>query len=108
MTWKYSIVFHSTTALPWSLAAGVALARPWPMRWPKPGPMWPWPISIWQRPSAAPRHWPRLGVRSLAIQVDVTQADQVRRMVAMVIDAWGHLDVAVNSVGIANRSLPKI
>ena len=45
-----------------------------------------------------------LGVRSLAIQVDVTQADQVRRMVAMVIDAWGHLDVAVNSAGIANRS----
>ena len=45
-----------------------------------------------------------LGVRSLAVQVDVTQADQVKRMVATVIEAWGRLDVAVNSAGIASRS----
>ncbi|MCB0071066.1 MAG: SDR family oxidoreductase [Caldilineaceae bacterium] len=45
-----------------------------------------------------------LGVRTLAIQVDVTDAGQVRDMVAAVVDAWGRLDVAVNSAGIANRS----
>ena len=45
-----------------------------------------------------------LGVRSLAVQVDVTQADQVKRMVATVIEAWGRLDVAVNSADIASRS----
>ena len=45
-----------------------------------------------------------LGVRTLAVQVDVTDAAQVRDMVAAVVDAWGRLDVAVNSAGIANRS----
>ena len=45
-----------------------------------------------------------LGVRTLAVQVDVTDAGQVRDMVAAVVDAWGRLDVAVNSAGIANRS----
>ncbi len=45
-----------------------------------------------------------LGVRSLAIQVDVTVADQVAQMVDTAISAWSHLDVAVNSAGIANRS----
>ena len=45
-----------------------------------------------------------LGVRSLAVQVDVTIAEQVRQMVEMVITAWGRLDVAVNSAGIANQS----
>ena len=45
-----------------------------------------------------------LGVRTLAVQVDVTDAAQVGDMVAAVVDAWGRLDVAVNSAGIANRS----
>jgi NAD(P)-dependent dehydrogenase (short-subunit alcohol dehydrogenase family) len=45
-----------------------------------------------------------LGVRSLAVQVDVTIAEQVRQMMEMVITAWGRLDVAVNSAGIANQS----
>jgi len=45
-----------------------------------------------------------MGVRTQAIQVDVTDADQVRRMLEEVITAWGRLDVAVNSAGIANRS----
>jgi sorbose reductase len=45
-----------------------------------------------------------LGVRSLAIQVDVTDAADVRRMVETVVAAWGRLDVAVNSAGVANRS----
>ena len=45
-----------------------------------------------------------LGVRSIAIQVDVTIAKQVHQMVETVIAAWGRLDVAVNSAGIANSS----
>ena len=43
-----------------------------------------------------------LGVRSMAIQVDVTIAEQVRQMVEAGIAAWGQLDAAVNSVGIAS------
>ncbi len=43
-------------------------------------------------------------VATLAIKVDVTQADQVQRMVDQVLDAWGQLDVAVNSAGVATRA----
>jgi len=45
-----------------------------------------------------------LGVRSMAIEVDVTVAEKVHQMVETVIAAWGRLDVAVNSAGIANMS----
>jgi NAD(P)-dependent dehydrogenase (short-subunit alcohol dehydrogenase family) len=45
-----------------------------------------------------------LGMPSLAIQVDVTNAEQVRQMVETVVSTWGQLDVAVNSAGIARRS----
>ena len=45
-----------------------------------------------------------LGVRSLAIEVDVTNAEQVRQMVETVTSTWGRLDIAVNSAGIANQS----
>lgn len=45
-----------------------------------------------------------LGVRSLAIEVDVTKAEQVKAMVERVTSAWGRLDIAVNSAGIANQS----
>jgi NAD(P)-dependent dehydrogenase (short-subunit alcohol dehydrogenase family) len=45
-----------------------------------------------------------LGVRSLAIEVDVMNAEQVRRMVDTVITTWEQLDIAVNSAGIARRS----
>ena len=45
-----------------------------------------------------------IGVRSMAVEVDVTKSDQVIRMVDAVLSTWGRLDVAVNSAGIANRS----
>jgi gluconate 5-dehydrogenase len=45
-----------------------------------------------------------LVVRSMAIQVDVTIAKRVHQMVKTVIAAWGQLDVAVNSAGIAYGS----
>lgn len=42
-----------------------------------------------------------LGVRSMAIEADVTSAEDVRRMVDAVMSAWGKLDIAVNNAGIA-------
>jgi len=45
-----------------------------------------------------------MGVRSMAVEVDVTRSDQVIHMVDAVLSTWGRLDVAVNSAGIANRS----
>ena len=42
----------------------------------------------------------RLGVRSLAIEADVTQTDHVEELVQTVTSAWGRLDIAVNNAGI--------
>ena len=42
----------------------------------------------------------RLGVRSLAIEADVTQTDHVEELVRTVTSAWGRLDIAVNNAGI--------
>ncbi len=44
------------------------------------------------------------GVRTLAIRVDVVRAEQVQQMVEQVVDAWGRLDVAINSAGVAKIS----
>ncbi|GAB4522026.1 MAG: SDR family oxidoreductase [Anaerolineae bacterium] len=41
-----------------------------------------------------------LGRRSMAIVADVTKADDVRRMVDAVVEAWGKLDIGVNNAGI--------
>lgn len=43
-----------------------------------------------------------LGVRSLAIQADVTVAEQVQRMIDTIVAAWGKLDIGVNNAGIGN------
>ena len=40
------------------------------------------------------------GIRSMAITADVTQSDQVERMVATIVDAWGALTIGVNNAGI--------
>jgi len=45
-----------------------------------------------------------LGVRSLAVTVDVTDSAQVTAMVDAVVAEWGGLDVAVHCAGIARRS----
>lgn len=45
-----------------------------------------------------------LGVKSLAIQADVTQTDQVNDMVDRITTKWGSLNIAVNNAGIAIRS----
>ncbi len=44
------------------------------------------------------------GVRTLALAVDVTVAAQAQAMVDAVLQAWGRLDVAINSAGIAHRN----
>jgi sorbose reductase len=46
----------------------------------------------------------KLGVRSLVTQVEVTNAASVTEMVEKVVNAWGRLDIAVNSAGVARRS----
>jgi NAD(P)-dependent dehydrogenase (short-subunit alcohol dehydrogenase family) len=45
-----------------------------------------------------------LGVESLAIETDVTQTDEVNKMVDQVTSKWGPLNIAVNNAGIAIRS----
>lgn len=43
-----------------------------------------------------------LGRRAVAIQVDVTQWDQVQAMVQQTVDQLGGLDIAVNNAGVIN------
>ena len=42
-----------------------------------------------------------LGVRSLAMQGDVTSKEDAERAVGAVVDAWGTLDVLINNAGIS-------
>lgn len=42
------------------------------------------------------------GRKAIPIQVDVTQAEQVQRMVSDVLDTFEHLDILVNNAGIFN------
>ncbi len=41
-----------------------------------------------------------LGVRALAIHADISRPDDVNSMVAEILTAWGHLEVAVNNAGV--------
>ena len=43
----------------------------------------------------------KVGVRTLALQADVTRKGQVEEMVAAVVGRWGRLDIGVNNAGIA-------
>jgi NAD(P)-dependent dehydrogenase (short-subunit alcohol dehydrogenase family) len=43
----------------------------------------------------------KLGRRSVAIQADVTRADDVKRMVDGVVKDWGRLDILVNNAGVS-------
>ena len=40
------------------------------------------------------------GIKSMAIQADVTKPDQVAAMVSTIVDAWGSLTIGVNNAGI--------
>ncbi|MCB0179764.1 MAG: glucose 1-dehydrogenase [Anaerolineae bacterium] len=41
------------------------------------------------------------GINGIAITADVTRADQVQKMVDVVVDKWGTLTIGVNNAGIA-------
>jgi len=41
------------------------------------------------------------GGEAIAVQADVSNADDVRRMVARVVDEWGKIDILMNNAGIA-------
>lgn len=40
------------------------------------------------------------GIDALAIEADVRQANQVQKMIAAVLERWGHLTIGVNNAGI--------
>jgi 3-oxoacyl-[acyl-carrier protein] reductase len=46
-----------------------------------------------------------MGGESIALQADVSQADQVDALVNAVIDKWGRIDVLVNNAGITRDTL---
>ncbi len=41
------------------------------------------------------------GVEAIAVTADVTQSDQVQKMVNTIVDHWGRLTIGVNNAGIA-------
>ncbi|MBD3307734.1 SDR family oxidoreductase [candidate division KSB3 bacterium] len=45
----------------------------------------------------------KLGRASLAIHADVTQPDEIDRMIDTVVAEWGRLDIAVNNAGVSTR-----
>jgi 2-dehydro-3-deoxy-D-gluconate 5-dehydrogenase len=48
-----------------------------------------------------------LGVRALGVQVDVTDASQIQKMVADTVDALGGLDILVANAGMSIRKRPE-
>ena len=44
-----------------------------------------------------------LGHRAMAVQADVAREDDVKRMLAAILDTFGHIDVLVNNAGIMVR-----
>lgn len=49
----------------------------------------------------------KFGVRVLGVRVDVRREEQVRAMVAQVLDAFGRIDILVNNAGTNFRKLPQ-
>ncbi len=55
----------------------------------------------WEELEAIAREVGELGVRSVPVRVDVTDADTVQAVVGMTNDAFGRLDILVNNAGAA-------
>ena len=47
----------------------------------------------------------QLGVNSLALQADISQTDQVKKMANQLLAEWGRSDILVNNAGIRRDSL---
>jgi len=47
-----------------------------------------------------------LGAQAIAVKADVTEDDQVERLVATAVDRYGRLDVAFNNAGFQERRAP--
>ena len=46
-----------------------------------------------------------MGGGAIALQADVSQADQVAALISATMDKWGHIDVLVNNAGITRDTL---
>lgn len=60
----------------------------------------------WEELVALAEELQKVGVRSLAIRVDVSDAKSVQNVVARVGDAFGRLDILVNNAGVAVGPAP--
>jgi 3-oxoacyl-[acyl-carrier protein] reductase len=47
-----------------------------------------------------------LGVRSMAVKIDVTNRPEVDQATQSIIDHWGHIDILVNNAGASAREKP--
>ncbi|MCY4366787.1 MAG: glucose 1-dehydrogenase [Chloroflexi bacterium] len=48
----------------------------------------------------------KLGIRSLGLKVDVTQEQEIQKMVSDTVDAFGRVDILVNNAGTVVRKTP--
>ncbi len=46
------------------------------------------------------------GIRAIAVEVDITRADQVEALAARTLQAYGQIDILVNNAGITGGSMP--
>ena len=60
----------------------------------------------WEELAALAGEVEALGVRSLPLRVDVSDATSVQAMVAQVKEVWGRLDILVNNAGVAVGPAP--
>lgn len=58
--------------------------------------------------AAASRVASAIGKRARALRVDVSRADDTRRMVAAAVDGFGRLDILVNNAGISHVNGPML
>jgi len=58
-----------------------------------------------EQAESSAREWSTLGARSIAVQADVNEPDQIARMVARVMEAFGRIDILVNNAAY-NQLIP--
>src|SRR3954463_13671506 len=46
----------------------------------------------------------KLGDKSIGVEADVSKVDDLQRLIAAAVDAFGHIDVMVNNAGIETRT----